>query len=108
MSSMMDLASALGGGGGSPYDQGPPDQGPPSAPDDTGGGEQYTTSLDALDGAEEALQAFIRLDPDQGDRAVAAQCLQNILKLKSVNQKAVQSGGDMRSLARALQGQAVG
>ena len=104
--SMMDFASALGGGGQGPPDQGgyggPPDQGAP--PDDTGqGGEQFSNSLDALDAAEEALHAFIQLDPDEADRAVAAQCLQNVIKLKAANQQSAQSG-DLKSLARALQG----
>jgi hypothetical protein len=94
MSSMMDLAGALGGPGGAPA-------GPPP-PDDTGAGaEKYSNSLDALDGAEEALHAFIQLDPDEGDRAIAATCLQNVLKLKAANQQSVQSG-DMKSLQRAL------
>jgi len=98
--SMMDFAGALGGGA-------PPAGGAPAAPpDDTAqGGEQYETSLDALDGAEEALHAFIRLDPDDADKAVAATCLQNILKLKAANQQDSQSGG-MKSLSRALAGQA--
>jgi hypothetical protein len=102
--SMMDFAGALGGGA-------PPDGGgmPAEAaapPDDNAqGGEQYETSLDALDAAEEALHAFIRLDPDDADKAVAAQCLQNILKLKAANQQDSQQGG-MKSLTRALAGQA--
>ena len=113
MSSMADFAAALGGGGpggpppglgGGAGDPGaPPTPGTPP-PDDTGaGGEQFTSSLDALDAAESALQAFIQLDPDAADRAVAAQCLQNILKLKATNQQSAQSG-DLKSLQRALQG----
>lgn len=125
MSSMADFAGALGGGGpppglgpgGPPVDLGagggPPVDlgaaaGPP--PPDQGTqvqGTQYQSSLDALDGAEEALHAFIQLDPDEADRAVAAQCLQNVLKLKAGNQKAQQSG-DMKGLARALQGAGAG
>jgi hypothetical protein len=110
---MQDLAAALGGGagGGGGYAPGGggmaglagPDAGaPPPAPaDDTAQGEQYTNSLDALDGAEEALHAFITLDPDEADRAVAAQCLQNVLKLKASNSQDTQQGG-MKSLQRAL------
>src|SRR5262245_8667381 len=102
--SMQDLAGALAPQGGG-YGPDPSDMyggGPP--PDDTAqGGEQYQTSLDALDGAEEALHAFIQLDPDHADRAVAATCLQNILKLKAKNQQE-QSGTGMTGLARALQG----
>jgi hypothetical protein len=56
-----------------------------------------------LEVAEDALQAFIRLDPDHGDRAVAAQCLQNVIKLKAANQESAQAG-DLTSLTRALQG----
>jgi hypothetical protein len=103
--SMMDFAGALGGDAGPPMG-GPPMGGPPMAapPDDTAaGGEEYTTSLDALDGAEEALHAFIRIDPDEPDRAEASKALQIILKLKAGNQTSAQSG-DMKSLARALQG----
>src|SRR3954468_11105868 len=102
MSSMADFAGAIGGappgaggppvdlgaGGGPPVDMGA-DAGPPP-PDQEDPGAQYETSLDALDGAEEALHAFIQLDPDEADRAVAAQCLQNVLKLKAGNQKAQQ------------------
>ena len=93
---MQDLMAALGGAGGGP----PP--GPP--PDDTAqGGEQYETSLDALDGAEEALHAFIQLDHDEPDRALAGQALQIVLKLKAANQNSMQSG-DMKGLTRALAG----
>ena len=99
MSSMMDLAGALGGQGGGPP-PGPPDQGPPP---DQGGGGGYANSIDALDGAEEALHAFIQLDPDEGDRAVAASALQTVLKLKASNQQSQQSG-DMKGLQRALVG----
>jgi len=108
---MMDLAGALGGAGPPPGPDagpgGPPvnlDAPPPEPPPDDqgGGGEAYASSLDALDGAEEALHAFIKLDPDEADRAIAAQCLQNVLKLKAGNQKA-QQGGEMKGLARALQ-----
>jgi hypothetical protein len=76
-------------------------------PDGSGdtGGDQFSTSLDALDAAEEALQAFIQLDHDAGDRAVASQCLQNVLKLKASNQSDSQTGG-MKSLTRALAGSA--
>lgn len=118
MSSMLDLAAALGPGGGGPPGAAPaglppglgpggpppPDQGGP--PPDQGGDQdqgQYATSLDALDDAEQALHAFIQLDPDEVDRAQAGQALQIVLKLKAGNQKGAQQG-DMKSLARALQG----
>jgi len=102
MSSMMDLAAALGGGPGGPP-PGPPPDGGAAAPDDTGqGGGDYATSLDALDDAEQALHAFIQLDPDEVDRAQAAKALQIVLGLKGANQKS-QQAGDMKSLARALQ-----
>jgi hypothetical protein len=110
--SMQDFASALGGGGAPPgaappgLGAPPPDVGtPPPGPaptDQQGGGGQFATSLDALDAAEEALKAFIDLDPDHADKAVAAQCLQNVLKLKASNQDSAQSG-DLSGLARALQ-----
>ena len=113
MSSMADLAGALGGAppgpGGPPVDLGagggpPVDLGaPPPPPDDSGQGDQFSTSVDALDAAEQALHAFIALDEDEPDKALAAQALQTVLKLKASNQAAAQNG-DMKGLARALQG----
>lgn len=103
MSSMADLTSALGGalpdaGGGAA----PPDEvDPTAAPDPSSGSPGYTNSMDALDGAEEALHAFIQLDPDEADRAAGAKLLQGVLQLKAGNQSANQSG-DLKSLARAL------
>lgn len=110
--SAMDFAAALGGGappgagppgvvgGGAP----PPDLGPPpEAAAPPGGEDTFQNSLEALDVAEEALHAFIQLDPDEIDRAQAGQALQTVLKLKAANQKSVQSG-DMKSLQRALAG----
>jgi hypothetical protein len=89
------------GGPPAPYnlDQGPPptDQGPPS--DSTG---DYANSMEALDVAEDALHAFIQLDPDEIDRAQAGQALNVVLKLKASNQKSNQAG-DGKSLMRALQ-----
>jgi hypothetical protein len=113
--SMMDFASALGGagGGGAPPDLAggggapPPDLGAPppgqgAAPDDTAQGEEtYGSSLEALQVAEHALHAFIKMDPDHGDRAIGAQCLQNVLKLQAANQDSSKSG-DLSSLQRAL------
>ena len=120
--SMMDFASALGGAGGAPpgglppgapdpsggLGAAPPDVGapPPDAgvPPDTGqGGQQFSNSLEALDAAEEALHAFIQLDPDEADRAAGAQALQAVLKLKASNADSAQSG-DLKSLRRALAG----
>lgn len=96
----MDFGAALGG----PPPAGPAPGGPPeAAPPEEGGGEDFANSLEALSVAEEALQAFIRLDPDHADRAIAAQCLQNVIKLKAANQESAQSG-DLTSLTRALQG----
>ena len=102
MSSMADLASALGGGGAPPA---PPDPGTPVPADDTGTqdtSDTYTTSSDALDGAEEALHSFIQLDPDEKDRMQATKALQIVIGLKASNQDSAQSG-DMSGLARALQ-----
>jgi len=94
--STMDFASALGGGGGAPA--APPAQGAAEE-----GGESFSNSLEALEVAQEALQAFIQLDPDHADRAIAAQCLQNVIKLIASNQESAQAG-DLTSLTRALQG----
>jgi hypothetical protein len=95
----MSMMEALGGGGGG-YGPPPPDAG---AAQDMGGGEDFENSLEALTVAEEALQAFIRLDPDHADRVIAAQCLQNVIKLKASNQQGAQEGS-MSSMARALSG----
>ena len=103
--SLMDFQSALGSQDPSQQSGGGADsegQGDPDAAQDV----QYSTSLDALDGAEDALKQFIQLDSDEADRAVAATCLQNIIKLKAKNQADAQSGGSMTSLSRALQGTA--
>ena len=89
-----------------------PDTGaaPPSAPGggDTGGGapggqDTYANSMEALDDAEQALHAFIQMDHDEPDRAMAGQALQILLKLKAANQQSAQSG-DLKSFTRALQG----
>jgi hypothetical protein len=131
MSSMMDFQNALAGGG-APPDAGmgppPPDMGAPPPPDmgapppdlgaagppdlgaeappeqdAAGEGQQYGNSIEALDGAEEALHAFIQIDPDEADRAIAAKCLEQIIKLKAANQTSTQTG-DLKSLQRALAG----
>ena len=104
--SQMDFMSALQGGGGPPPDMGAP---PPDA--DTGGteepaesqGQEFSTSLDALDAAEDAIHAFIQLDPDEADRAEGTKALQIIIKLKASNQDSA-NAGDLTSLQRALQG----
>jgi len=99
---MPGLAAALGAGGGGGYgDYGGGDVGAAPADDTAQGGEQYGSSLEALQAAEDALQAFIAMDPDHADRAVAAQCLQNVLKLQAANQDS--QSGDMAGLQRALQ-----
>ena len=106
--SQMDFMSALQGGGA------PPDVGgPPAALGgedlDTGGmeepeeGQEFSTSLEALDAAEDALHAFIQLDPDEADRAEATKALQVVIKLKASNQDSA-NAGDLSSLQRALQG----
>jgi len=102
MSSMMGLAQMLGQGGGAPPPGQPPNLGDPSGlGGDTGGetatGGEYSNSMEALDGAEEALHAYIQLEPDESDRATAAQCLQKILQLKAKDQS------DMQGLQQALQ-----
>lgn len=112
--SMMDLQAALGGG--QPQPGGPglnPDamQGAP-VPQDAGGGqpvpgeeqpESSGTSLDHLLDAEDALQQFIQIDPDDADRAKASQALKIILDLKAANTQDARDGG-MKSLTRALSG----
>lgn len=121
--SMLDFASALQGGpppgagpggpggdpGGGPggadpqnLDAPPPDPSgaPPDMPED---GSLFQNSMEALDVAEEAIHAFIRMDPDEVDRAAAGQALTVILKLKASNQKSSQAG-DAKSLQRALSG----
>ena len=101
--SMMDLQGALGGppGGGPPsiaVPGGPPPGGTPgAAPPDQGAG----SSIDFLDDAEEALNQFIQVDPDEVDRAKASKALQIVLDLKAANQTDTQQGG-MKSLQRAL------
>ena len=99
--SMMELTGALGG---------PPGGAPPEIdvpPEGGGEGQGFENSLDALDAAEEALHEFIRLDPDEPDRAEASKALQIVLKLKASNQQSAESG-DMKSLRRALSGAAGG
>lgn len=116
--SMMDFQSALAGappgaGGGLPPEAAgglPPGPPPPGAeeagmppPEGEEEAPQFTSSLEALDAAEDALHAFVQLDPDEADRAVAARCLEQVIKLKAANQQSVQSG-DLKSLQRALSG----
>jgi hypothetical protein len=107
--SMMDLQGALGGappGGGGPPGGGPPSisipGGPPGA-EQGGPPEGEGTSIDYLDAAEEALNQFIQVDPDEVDRAKASKALQIVLDLKAANQTDTQQGG-MKSLQRALAG----
>ena len=105
--SMMNFAGALGGQG-PPPDMGtvpPPDGG--TSPDTSTPGGQFSTSLEALDAADDALHAFVQLDPDDADRAEASKALQIVLKLKATNQQDTQAGG-MKSLQRALAGAPVG
>ena len=95
------LAGALGGGPMLPPDQGQPidEAEPPGAPEtDTEG-----SSLDHLLAAEDSLQQFISVDPDDADRAKASQALKIILDLKAANTQDAREGG-MKSLSRALGG----
>lgn len=98
MSAMLpELGAALGA----------PPGGAPSEidiPAEDGGGEEGGgSSIDFLDDAEAALHEFIRVDPDEPDRAEAAKALQIVLRLKASNQKSGEAG-DMKSLRRALSG----
>jgi hypothetical protein len=58
--------------------------------------------MDALDAAEQALHAYVQLEPDEVDRAAGTSALHAVVKLKAKDQKDRQSG-NMTSLARALQ-----
>jgi len=83
----------------------PPELGaePPPGPPPEGGDDVYENSLQALDVAEHALQAFMQLDHDAPDRAQAAKALTIIAGLKGANQSDAQKGGG-KSLVRALSG----
>jgi hypothetical protein len=110
--SIMDFASALRGGGpgGPPGGPGPGGPGPgllppgpdpddvPGHPDDV-----YDTPMQALDVAEHAIQAFIRMDHDAPDKALAAKALVIVTGLKGSHQTDAAAGGG-KSLVRALQG----
>ena len=102
--SAMDLEAALGAGGPPPLGGGLLPGGPEGAPvpgeepPEPGG-----SSLDFLLDAEEALQQFIQVDPDDADRAKASQALKLILDLKAANTQDAREGG-MKSLTRALGG----
>lgn len=96
--SMMDLQAALGGG--APMPGGPEGQ---PVPGEEQPQNEERTSLDALLEAEEALQEFIQLDPDDADRAKGSQALKIILDLKAANTQDAREGG-MKSLTRALGG----
>jgi hypothetical protein len=77
---------------------------PPDAPDVPGHPDDvYDTSMQALDVAEHALQAFIRMDHDAMDKAQASKALAIVTGLKGGHQKDAMSGGG-KSLVRALQG----
>jgi hypothetical protein len=106
----MSLADALRGGGGPPGGPGGgldigagPGEGAAEERSEGPQGELFENSMEALDVAEEALHAFIRMDPDAQDKAQAAKALQVVLGLKGAHQKSVQAG-DAKSLSRALSG----
>jgi hypothetical protein len=103
--SMMDLAGALAPPGAPPGPMGPAPMGPEppmgEPPLEEPPPEEGGSSIDFLDDAEAALQEFIRIDPDEVDRAEAGKALQIVLKLKAANQTSAQAG-DMKSLRRAL------
>jgi hypothetical protein len=98
--SMMALQEALGGppGGGPPEIRVPAEEGAGLGPPEAGG-----SSIDFLDQAEDALNQFIQVDPDEIDRAKATKALQIVLDLKAANQTDQQQGG-MKSFQRALGG----
>jgi len=121
MSNMLDLQQALGGAGGGPPGGGPASINVPSMADEAaggapgaggdtdqgGGGDQFGSTMDALDAAESALHYFIQNDPDDADKAKATTALKVILDLKAGNSQSAQAG-DMKSLQRALQGAGAG
>ena len=109
MSSMLAALAGPGGPGGPggigpagpPRPPGPPGLDAPDVPghpDDV-----YDTSMQALDVAEHALQAFIRMDHDAMDKAQASKALAIITGLKGGHQKDAMQGGG-KSLIRALGG----
>jgi hypothetical protein len=103
------LAAALGGlpppGPGGPPPGLGPGAGPPLVPGRprAGNPETYSNSLDALDDAEHAMHAYVRLEPDEVDRAAGTKLLAGIVGLKAKDQKDRQAGG-ANALARALGG----
>jgi len=112
--SMMDLQSALGGQGGPPPGPAPGLAGALGGAPMPGGPEgepvpgeepppDEGSSLDHLLAAEDSLQQFISVDPDDADRAKASQALKIILDLKAANTQDAREGG-MKSLSRALGG----
>jgi hypothetical protein len=89
------LAALLGPGPGGPP---PPDLDAGRHPDDV-----YDTSMQALDVAEHALQAFVRMDHDAPDKALAAKALAIVTQIKGGHQSDAQKGGG-KSLIRAIGG----
>lgn len=105
---MMDLEAALGAGGAPQAPVLPGGGAPPGGPEGAPvPGEEPPepagSSLDHLLAAEEALQQFIQVDPDDADRAKASQALKIVLDLKALNSQDAREGG-MKSLTRALAG----
>ena len=89
---------------GRPLLGGPPEGGPGEIPVPPPGGGRVrrgSRSIDFLDAAEDALNQFIQVDPDEVDRAKAAQALKIVLDLKAANQTDAEQGG-MKSLQRAI------
>ena len=108
---MSSMLAALAGPGGPPGPGGigpaglPRPPGPPlDAPDVPGHPDDvYSNSMQALDVAEHALQAFIRMDHDAMDKAQATKALAIVTGLKGGHQKDAMQGGG-KSLVRALGG----
>lgn len=99
MSSLMDILGGPGGPpGGAPGPGGPPG----GAPADDGT-SQYSDSMQALDVAEHALHAFIKMDQDAMDRATATKALSIVVGLQGSHQADAQKGGS-KSLMRAIGG----
>jgi len=108
---MSSMLAALAGPGHPAFPPGhplgPPPGMPPPGPDpaDVPGhpDDVYSNSMQALDVAQHALQAFIRMDHDAMDKAQASKALAIVTGLKGGHQKDAMSGGG-KSLVRALQG----
>ena len=104
MSSMADFAGALGGGGAPPPDTGTPAPPPePTATPDQGS-QSFGSPAEALDAAEQALQAYIQMEPDHADRLTATKVLAQVTGLKATDAQQMGQTANLGGLAQALAG----